>query len=92
MFNETSANKTSRVKTPYIVKVRFPYSHDKEVYKVDHFEYLGFTLDSNLDMNKQCTDIMKKIKIATGKVLKYVQAFKQHSVIHYRQQVTLTVP
>jgi len=42
-------------------------------------------------MNKQCTDIIKKIKIATGKVLKYAQTFKQQRAMHYRQQVTLTI-
>ena len=91
VLNETSADKTSQGQTPWIVKARFPYPHNKEVREVDHFKYLGFTLDSKLDMNKQCTDIIKKIKIATSKVLKYARAFKQQSAMHYRQQVTLTI-
>jgi len=91
VFNETSPDKTSRGQTPWIPKARFPYPHDKEVCEVDHFKYLGFTLDSNLDMNKQCTDIIKKIKIATGKVRKYAWAFKQQSAMHYKQQVPLTI-
>jgi len=91
VFNETSADKTSRGQTPWITKAGFPYPHDKEVHEVDHFKYLGFTLDSNLDMNKQCTDIIKKIEIATGKVRKYARAFKQQSAMHYRQQVSITI-
>jgi len=75
VFNETYDDKTSRGQTPWIAKARFPYPHDKEVRKVDHFKYLGCTLDSNLDMNKQCTDMM----------------IKQQSAMHYRQQVTLTI-
>ena len=42
-------------------------------------------------MNKQCTDIIKKIEIATGKVRKYARAFKQQSAMHYRQQVSITI-
>jgi len=42
-------------------------------------------------MNKHCNDIIKKIKIATGKVLKYARAFKKQGKMHYRQQVTLTI-
>ena len=91
VFNETSASKSQRGQTPWIAKARFPYPHDKVVREVDHFKYLGFTLDSKMEMNKHCNDIIKKIKIATGKVLKYARAFKQQSKMHYRQQVTLTI-
>ena len=59
--------------------------------EVDHNKYLGFTLDSKMEMNKHRNDILKKIKIATGKVLKYARAFKQEGKMHYRQQVTLTI-
>ena len=38
-----------------------------------------------------CNDIIKKIKVATAKVLKYARAFKQQGKMHYRQQVTLTI-
>ena len=44
-----------------------------------------------MEMNKHRNDILKKIKIATGKVLKYARAFKQEGKMHYRQQVTLTI-
>ena len=44
-----------------------------------------------MEMNKHCSDIIKKIKIATGRVLKYARAFKRQGKMHNRQQVTLTI-
>jgi len=44
-----------------------------------------------MEMNKHCNDVIKKIKIATGHVLKYARAFKQKGEMHYRQQATLTI-
>ena len=60
VFNETSASKSQRGPTPWIAKARFP--HDKVVREVDHFKCLRFTLDSKMEMNKHCNDIIKKIK------------------------------
>jgi len=84
VFNESSVIKSQRDHTPWIAKVRFPYPHDTVVREVDHFKYVGFTLDSKMEMNKHCNDIIKKIKISTGKVLKYEQIFKKQDKMYYR--------
>lgn len=91
VFNETPAQKTARGHTRWEAQARFPYPHEKVLREVDSFKYLGFTLDSKMEMNKHCNKVVQKIKIATAKVRKYTRAFKKQGEMHYQQQVTLTI-
>ena len=91
VFNETPEQKKERGNTVWATQARYPHRHAKVVQEVTSFRYLGFTLAANIDMDIQCTQIIKKIKLATGKVLRYTRALKKSTQMDYQLQITLTI-
>jgi len=63
VFNETPEQKKERGHTVWAAQARHPHRHAKVIHEVNFFRYLGFTLYTKMDMDIQCTQIIKKIKI-----------------------------
>ena len=91
VFNETRAQKVARGKTQWHAVGHFPHRHTHPLAEVNTFKYLGVQLDSDLTMNAHCNLVIKKIKIATSRVLRYQQAMNCGSGAENQPHILLTL-